>query len=134
MACFGIIGVFLSQEVPSLGLRIASLLAYSYLIFYYSFCDSKSLRGYSLRKEGVRRELPRLSGIHLLFLVLFFALHAIAWQVQQHLPSSWLADRGREASPFGVVVFLVFAIHLFTQLYISRKILSRVGPVEVKPD
>lgn len=116
------IGLFLAKPDPSLGGRMAGLIAYSYVIFYFCFCDSKHHRGYSLRKKEARKELPRLMRFHLLLLVLLSALHAILWHVSQHLPSSWLAG-----------FYWIFFIFTFSQLYVFRGILSRVDPDGDKP-
>jgi hypothetical protein len=106
-------------------IQVVSLVADTEFVFFLVFCDSRGWRRYSLRNKQVQRELPRLLGIHCLFLVLIFALLTFALSAQSRLPSSWLVESGpRDVSPFAFGLILIGVITVMTQAWILRKILK----------
>jgi hypothetical protein len=112
-------------------LQIVSVLADTGFVFFLVFCDSRAWRGYSLRNKRVQQELPRLLGIHCLFLVLLFALLTFALSVRPHLPHSWLVESGpKDVSPFAFGLIWIGVITLMTQAWVLRKILRRASEAE----
>jgi hypothetical protein len=113
------------------GLQIVSLVADTEFVFFLVFCDSRAWRGYSLRNKRVQQELPRLLGIHCLFLVVVFAVLTFALSARPRLPSSWLAESGpKHDSPLEFGLIVIGAITMMTQAWIYRNILRRAVEIE----
>lgn len=94
------------------GIQIATVIVYTYFAFWYVFFPTRGLlEKYSLRNKTVQQQIPRLLGIHCSLLILIFLGQTILFEMKPHLPGSWLII------PFGIV--------FFTQVLISRWILSR---------
>jgi hypothetical protein len=96
-------------------------------VFFCVFFDTRMGRGYSLRNKIVQRQLPQLLQVHCVFLALLFALITFAPSARPHLPHSWLVDPGYRytMSPFESVLVLVGIAIVLTEVWISRKLLSR---------
>jgi len=109
------------------GIQVPSLVAYTAFVFFFLFrdYDPSYLEAYSLRQKAVRQEIPHLFAIHAVFLVVFFIVLTIALSLRPSLPPSWLVEGGKRRSTFGSLLVLIFAVTMFIQLYISRRILSR---------
>lgn len=108
------------------GIQITTLIGYTAAVFFLVFFRWRRHRAYSLREKPVQREIPRLLKVHVAFLVLVFAGLSFAIHVRPSLPSYWLTEHGKRGETlFEWVVIVCFASTLMTQVYVSRKILSR---------
>jgi hypothetical protein len=109
-------------------LQITSVFGYTAWVFYLVFCDSRYWRGYSLRKEEVRQELPRLLSMHVVFLVLLVVVETMALWARPHLPGYWRTEYGsRHDTLFAGVLMLTGLGIGMTQILITRRILGRVA-------
>jgi hypothetical protein len=110
----------------SVSVPIANLISYTAAVFWFMFFGSRWFGGgYSLRSKAVQQTLPCLLAIHGGFLLLIFVLQTLAFFLQPNLPPSWLADRGRDPSWFASVLMVIFLVTGMSQVYLSRRILSR---------
>jgi hypothetical protein len=108
------------------GIQVATIVAYTGFVFFSVFCDSRWLKGYSLRQKAVRKEIPLLLAIHAVFLVVVFMVLTIALSLRPSLPASWLAERGKKHDSWFVdLLLLIGAVTITFQVFISRRILSR---------
>lgn len=131
LAAIAAVVLFIALRDKPFGIQIATLIAYSGTAFFFVFCRSKGLRGYSLRNKAVQREIPRLLAIHTAFLVSIFIVQTSAFHLRSSLPSYLLtANRGRFANWSVSVLIIFFVSAIFVQAYMSRKILCRSRKAE----
>jgi hypothetical protein len=108
LAAIAAVVLFIALGDKPFGIQIATLIAYSGTAFFFVFCRSRGLRGYSLRNKAVQREIPRLLAIHAAFLVSIFIVQTSAFHLRSSLPSYLLTEnRGRFAN-WSVRVLIVF--------------------------
>jgi hypothetical protein len=111
--------------------QIIALAADTEYVFFLVFCDSRAWRGYSLRNKTVQQELPRLLGVHCVFVVLIIAALTFALSARSRLPSSWVLESGpKHESPFEFGLIVIGAIAATAQAWVYRRILGRALAVE----
>jgi hypothetical protein len=130
--------LFLLLGDKPFGVQTVSFVGGTVFVFYLVFCDTYWWHGYGLRNKVVQKELPRLLGIHSLFLVLIFSVLTSAISARPHLPSSWLVERSPKDHSFFSLGLIGFgAIILVTEAWICRRILRRAfeadDPLRVPP-
>jgi hypothetical protein len=110
---FGGLCLFIVLGEKPFGIQIATAVTYTYFAFWYVFFPTRGLlEKYSLRNKTVQQRIPRLLAIHCSFLIAIF--------VGQTIESG---KRGGTSYAFVMIVSLV--VVFFTQILISRRILSR---------
>jgi hypothetical protein len=108
------------------GTQIATVIVYTYFAFLYVFFPTRWLEEtYSLRDKAVQQQFPRLTAIHCGFLTFIFLGQTVLFAMKPRLPSYWLTPHGKQSDTLYGALILVPAIVLTTQVFISRRILSR---------
>lgn len=127
IGAFGGVCLFLILRDRPFGVQSATAVVYTYFAFWYVFFPTRGLLDkYSLRDKRVQQQLPRLLAIHATFLVLLFFGQTGLFAMKQHLPSYWLTEHGTRGDTLYELVLLgTFVALFFTQVLISRRILSR---------
>ena len=123
-----LVGVLYAAYLKNLpyGFEAAGLLMYSGLVFVLLFCGTGKTQGYDLRQKAVRRHLPRLVAVHLVFLVIFLIVVTVGPSLRSSVPDSWLVKSGRRnMSPFEGLGVLSVTVVGAIEVWISRKILRR---------
>jgi hypothetical protein len=102
---------------------------YTYFAFWYVFFPTRGLlEQYSLRNKNVQGRIPLLLAIHCAFLFSILLGETIWFSMKPHLPSYWFTEHGKKGGPLYVsVVIGSVTVLFFTQVLISRRILSRVA-------
>jgi hypothetical protein len=126
---FGVVGaffLFIFIGDRPFGTQIATAIVYTYFAFWYVFFPTRWLEEtYTLRHKAVQQRFPRLIAIHCGFLIFIFLGQTFLFAVKPRLPSYWLTPHGKQGDIlYGALIF-VPAIVLTTQVFISRRILSR---------
>ncbi len=124
---FGGICIFIALGERAFGIQIASAITYTYFAFWYVFFPTRGLlEQYSLHDKTVQRRIPLLLAIHSAFLILMFVGETVWFSMKHHLPSYWFTEHGKPVGPLYVfVVFGSVTVLFFTEVLISRRILSR---------
>jgi len=127
IGAFGGTGLFIIFEDRPFGVQIATVITYTYFVFWYVFFPTRGLlEKYSLRNKAVQQQFPRLLTIHCAFLILIFFGQTVLFAIRPRLPSYWLTGHGKQGDTLneGVLIGSFVAV-FFTQVLISRGILSR---------
>jgi hypothetical protein len=110
------------------GLKVATLTAYSVLIFSLAFRDSNC----SLRKSQVRDQLAKFAFMHVPFLLLVYGIEAEWLNLASSMPS-WLTVRGRKGSFYEWFLITALCLIAWWQEHWMRAIVRRKlrseGPV-----
>jgi len=119
--------MFIILEEKPFGIQIATAITYTYFAFWYVFFPTRGLlQQYSLRNKKVQRRIPLLLAIHCAFLIPIFVGETIWFSMKPNLPSYWFTEHGKRGAPWYVLVVMVsIVVVFFTQVLISRGILSR---------
>jgi hypothetical protein len=80
---------------------------------------------YSLRDKAIQQQFPRLIAIHCGFLTCIFLGQTVLFAMKPRLPSYWFTPHGKQGDTLYGALIIVPAIVLTTQVFISRRILSR---------
>jgi hypothetical protein len=108
------------------GVRVVCLVGDTVWVSFLVFCDSRYWRGYSLRNNTVRQELPLLLRVHCLFLLFLFSGLTLAISAQSQLPSSWVVERGQRRPSFFVSGLICVGVTVsVTGAWFCRRILRR---------
>ena len=107
-----------------LGTQLATSVAYTGVIFFYVFCDSRGVRGYDLRSKKVQGQLPRILTLHCGALLLLFLVQTYELSLRSQLPESWLQEQGRNPSYFVALIGLSCFALAVTQVFICRRLLK----------
>ena len=124
---FGGLCIFVVLGERPFGVQVASIIVYTYFAFWYIFFPTRGLLDqYSLHDKRVQRRIPLLMAIHCAFLVLMFVGETVWFSMKSHLPSYWFTEHGKRGRPLYVSVVIVsVTVVFFTEVLISRRILSR---------
>ncbi len=127
VGAFGGICIFIVLGERTFGVQTASAIMYTYFAFWYIFFPTRGiLEQYSLHDERVQRRIPLLLAIHSAFLILIFVGETVWFSMKPHLPSYWFTEHGKRGGPLYVSVVIVsVTVVFFTEVLISRRILSR---------
>jgi hypothetical protein len=119
--------IFIALGERAFGIQIASAITYTYFVFWYVFFPTRGLlEKYSLRNEKVQRQIPLLLAIHCAFLISIFVGETIWFSMKPHLASYWFTEHGKRREQLYVLVVIgSVTVIFFTQVLISRRILSR---------
>ena len=105
--------IFLGEK--PFGIQIATAITYTYFAFWYVFFPTRGLlEKYSLRNKTVRQQIPRLLAIHCALLISIFLGQTI-----------WFAMKPRLADLYALVMIGSLVAVFFTQVLISRRVISR---------
>ncbi len=122
---FGGFCLFIILSDRPFGIQIATAITYTYFAFWYVFFPTRGLlEKYSLRDKTVQQQIPRLFAIHCAFLISIFFGQTIWFAMKPHLSNNWATDRGA-GTPYVWVMIVSSIAFFFTQVLISRRILSR---------
>ena len=125
VGAFGGFCLFIVLGDRHFGIQIATAITYTYFAFWYVFFPTRGLlEKYSLRNNTVRHQIPSLLAIHIAFLIMIFLGQTILFAIKPHLSSYWATDRGA-GTPYVWVMIGSSVVFFFTQVLISRRILSR---------
>jgi hypothetical protein len=124
---FGGLCLFIALGERPFGIQIATAVTYTYFAFWYVFFPTRGLLDkYSLRNNAVQRQIPRLLAIHCALLISIFLGQTIWFAMKPRLLSYWLTEHGERGGTFYAgVMFGSVVVVFFTQVLISRRILSR---------
>ena len=127
VGAFGGIGLFVVLGHRPFGIQLTTVIVYTYFAFWYVFFPTRGLlEKYSLRNKVVQRQIPRLLAIHCAFLALILIGQTAVFAMKPHLPGYWLTERGKNHDTlYDLVPMVSYVIIFFTQVLISRRILSR---------
>jgi hypothetical protein len=136
VGAFGAIFLFVVLGERRFGIQISTTITYTYFAFWYIFFPTRGLlEKYSLRNKRVQQRIPHLFMIHCAVLILMFLGQTVWFAMKAGLPGFWLTELGkRDGTPLMIVFFVAV---FFTQVLISRRILSRslrMGPNESGSD
>jgi hypothetical protein len=116
--------LYIVLDNRAFGIQLATSVAYTGVIFFYMFCDSRGVRGYDLRNKKVQGQVPGILAIHCGSLLLLFLVQTYELSLRPQLPDSWLREHGRDPSYFvGLIGLSCFAIAI-TQILICRRLLK----------
>jgi len=132
IGAYGGLTLFLVLGDRPYGTQIATATVYTYFAFWYIFFPTRGLlQKYSLRDARVQQEIPLLLAIHCAFLILCFLGQSLWLPMKPRLPSYWSMETGRrDVSLYGWVSMGSAFILFFTQVLISRRILSRAMKID----
>jgi len=124
---FGGLCLFIVLGEKPFGIQIANAIVYTYFAFWYVFFPTRGLLDkYSLRNKTVQQQIPLLLAIHCAFLTSIVLVQTLCFAMESHLPSYESTRRGRRETTLYVWVGICFSVVVFfTQVLVSRKILSR---------
>ena len=126
--------IYIGPSNLAFGIQIATTIVYTVAMFWLIFLPAKGDNTeYSLWDERVQEKLPRLLGIHVVFLSWVLAMHSTASVARPHLPAYWFKgySSGRDTL-FQDVGILFYVLTGMTQRLISRGILSRAVGAQKK--
>ena len=119
--------IYIGPSNLPFGTQIATTITYTVAMFWLIFFPARGDNTeYSLWDERVQEKLPRLLGIHVVFLAWVLAMQATASVARPHLPAYWF--KGYSSSHdtlFEGVGILFYVLTGMTQRFIARGILSR---------
>ncbi len=126
IGAFGGLVLFIALGDRPFGTQAATAIVYTYAVFWYVFFPTRGMeQQHSLRDRAVQRQIPRLLMIHCVFLILIFLVQTVLFASKSRLPSYWLTQYGKQRDTlYEGVLILSFVIVFFTQVLISRQILS----------
>jgi hypothetical protein len=129
VGAFGGLCLFIVLGERPFATQIATAIMYTYFAFWYVFFPTRGLlEQYSLRNKNVQGRIPLLLAIHCAFLFSILLGETIWFSMKPHLPSYWFTEHGKKGGPLYVsVVIGSVTVLFFTQVLISRRILSRVA-------
>lgn len=109
------------------GIQIATMLSYSGAIFIFTFFRTRGVRTrYPLDEPYVQEQLPKLIGIHCLFLLGVDGIEAAAFAFSHHLSSWWFTTSDPKGiPPFQLSLMLCIGAIGVAQIILSRRILHR---------
>jgi hypothetical protein len=127
VGAFGGLCLFIFLGERAFGIQIASVITYTYFVFWYIFFPTRGLlEKYSLRNEKVQRQIPLLLVIHSASLILMFVGETVWFSMKPHLPNYWFTEHGKPVGPLYVFVVIgSVTVVFFIEVLISRRILSR---------
>jgi len=127
IGAFGGVCLFIALGNRLFGIQIATAIAYTYFAFWYVFYPTRGLEErYSLQEKAVQEQIPRLLAIHFAFLLLIFIGETTLFSMKPRLPSYLFAEHGKQRDTLYEGVLIVSSVIIFfTQVLISRRILSR---------
>jgi hypothetical protein len=127
VGAFGGFCLFIVLGERPFGIQIVTAITYTYFAFWYVFFPTRGLlEKYSLRNKAVQQQIPPLLAIHCAFLIWIFLSQTMWFAMKPRLPSYWLTEHGkRGVSLYAWVMIGSFVVVFFTQVLISRRILSR---------
>jgi len=102
------------------GLPVATLSAYSVLVFAWAFRDSNC----SLRRPQVQDQLTKFAFIHMMFLLLVYGIEAEWLNMASRMPS-WLTLRGRKGSLYEWILITSLCLVAWWQVHWMRAIVKR---------
>jgi len=127
VGAFGGFCLFIILGDRTFGIQIVTAITYTYFAFWYVFFPTRGLlEKYSLRNKTVQQQIPSLLAIHIAFLIMIFLGQTIWFAIKPHLSRYWATDRGA-GTPYAWVMIGSSVVFFFTQVLISRRILSRSG-------
>jgi hypothetical protein len=121
--------VFIALRGNPFEIQIASIVAYTGIVFFFVFCDAgpghaikgKGTKGFSLGEKAVRQKLSLLVCIHTGFLVILFAGVTGAMWLRLHTRFLGRLD----ADYFDFILLFAAAAIAFAQIYFFRRLLGR---------
>ncbi|MGA9060594.1 MAG: hypothetical protein WB341_02910 [Terracidiphilus sp.] len=102
------------------GIPVATLAAYSVLVFSLAFRD----RNCSLHKPQVREKLPIFALMHVPFLMLVYGVEAEWVTMASHMPD-WLTVRGRRGSFYEWILIAALCLIAWLQEHWMRAMIRR---------
>lgn len=124
---FGSFIAFISLEDYPFGIQIASVIAYSGVVYVYAFFRTRGINTkHSLGDFYVQRVLPRLLAIHGGYLAVLCAGESIAIWIRNGLSPWWTTSSDqRGMPPITFVQFLVFAAMAISEIWLCRTLLAK---------
>jgi len=107
------------------GIQFATLITYTLVVFYYVFLNTRLGVGFDLRSDAVRRRIPHLLAIHLVFLTAIFAIQTAAFALKPKLSNWWLKEGAKHQSPYSEAILVICVIVGMMQILLSRRILKK---------
>ena len=102
------------------GLPVATLAAYSVLVFGLAFRDKNC----SLRRPQVQEHLPKFLLLHMPFLLLVYSVEALWLNFGSRMPN-WLTVRGRKGSLYEWILIALLCLIAWGQEHWMRVIVRR---------
>ena len=126
IAFFVAFSIFLIQSDRPYAIQIFTLLCYTALTALHIFLRSKLGRGFSPSNPAVKKQLPRLLGIHSAFSIVIFSAQTYVLHIWSRLPVSWTAEIGpKHDSWIELGLIVLFVLTWMAEVLICRTILSR---------
>ena len=123
---------FINLEGHRHGLQIATMLSYSGGVFIWTFLRTRGVTNrYPLDEPYVQEQLPKLLGIHCLFLVCVDGFESSAFALSRDLSPWWFtASSRKDIPPFQLCLMLCIGAIGIMQVMLSRRILYRAKQQE----
>ncbi|MBS1799805.1 MAG: hypothetical protein JSS95_08275 [Acidobacteria bacterium] len=116
------------------GIQLVTLIAYSIVVFFSLFCDSKLGKGFDFYGEAREKSTSRLLTIHSSFLILVFTIQTLTFSLKPKLPHWWTYKSNPTAdSRVEVTLCLLIIALVTTQVIWSRRILSKAEKETISP-
>ena len=122
----GILLLYMVFGERPFGIQLVTLIAYTIVVFFNLFCNTRFLRGFDFYSEARQKSTSRLLIIHVSFLILVFAIQTMVFKFGPKLPHWWIDEKGpKDDSPLQIALCIaVFSLGVI-QVVWSRRILSR---------
>jgi hypothetical protein len=127
IGAFGGLCLFLFLEDRPFGTQIATVMAYTYFVFWFTFFPTRGMpEQYRLQSKTVQRQIPRLLTIHCACLTLIVIEQTILFAARPRLPSYWLTEhKDPRGTLYDWVLMASCGVIFYSQVLFSRRILSR---------
>lgn len=123
----GSLVAFINLEGEPHGIQIATMLSYSGAVFIWTFFRTRGVNTrHPLSEPYVQEQLPKLLGIHGLFLLTVYGFEAAAFALAPRLSSWWFtASDSKDMPPFHIAIIVFIGALCISQVVLSRRILYR---------
>jgi hypothetical protein len=109
----------------SFGLQLGSIIPYTSFVFLGTFSAQRGMQPYFFECPIVETVLPILRQRYFAFLVTVLLLETAGLYLTRCMPAAWLVARGKDGSPFNMILFAVCICIASAEVWTNRTVLER---------